>query len=102
MPRAFQGALLTVCLLTAQTSLAVTKNGFDLDDALIPADKIEQGGPPRDGIPAIDNPKFLAAAEAEFLRDRHRVLGVYRNGIAKRSDPKFCSNQLSFSKKRGS
>lgn len=51
-------------------------NGFDLSDSLIPPGNIEAGGPPRDGIPAIDRPRFLPAAEATFLAAEDRVLGV--------------------------
>lgn len=35
---------------------AMTMNGFDLDEALIAEDQIKRGGPPRDGIPSIDEP----------------------------------------------
>lgn len=62
---------------------AVEKNGFDLTGALIPVEDILQGGPPRDGIPAIDRPHFVNAADARFLSDADRVLGVARNGVAK-------------------
>ncbi len=57
-------------------------NGFDLDGALIPADAIERGGPPRDGIPAIDKPRFVAAAQAR-LADGDRLLGLVRGGVAR-------------------
>lgn len=59
------------------------KNGFDLSDSLIDASSIRSGGPPRDGIPSIDEPKFLAAEDADFLDPNDRVIGVHRNGIAK-------------------
>lgn len=58
-------------------------NGFDLAHALVPADAIQEGGPPRDGIPALDRPRFVAAAGADFLDDTDRVLGVSRNGVIK-------------------
>jgi Protein of unknown function (DUF3179) len=64
-------------------ALAVTKNGFDLDDSLIPADKIKRGGPPRDGIPSIDKPEFVGSDKADFLKDKDRVIGFYYKGIAK-------------------
>lgn len=64
-------------------SSAATKNGFDLTDALIPIDKIFHGGPPRDGIPAIDRPKFITAKKASFLKPQDRVLGISLNGINK-------------------
>ena len=34
---------------------------------LIPLDKIKGGGPPKDGIPSIDNPIFANAADANFM-----------------------------------
>ncbi len=78
-----RATVLALLLLISQSNLAVTKNGFDLSDSLIPAEHIERGGPPRDGIPSIDNPEFIPAAEARFLRSKDRVIGVHRNGVAK-------------------
>lgn len=57
-------------------------NGFDLRDALVPLAAIEHGGPPRDGIPAIDRPKFVAAARTS-LRPADRVLGLEHRGVAR-------------------
>ena len=54
---------------------ARTLNDFDLSGALVPPEAIAQGGPPRDGIPAIDAPRFVAAS-ASSLRDSDRVLGM--------------------------
>ncbi|WP_432262703.1 DUF3179 domain-containing protein [Cupriavidus sp. TMH.W2] len=58
-------------------------NGFDLQGALVPQDDIVNGGPPRDGIPALIAPRFVAASEATYLRPDDRVLGVLLNGVAK-------------------
>ena len=58
-------------------------NGFDLSNATIPTDEILRGGPPRDGIPAIDEPKFLPVSQADFLRDADQVLGFVQNGEAR-------------------
>jgi hypothetical protein len=62
---------------------ATSNNGFNLTDTLIPAGQIYHGGPPKDGIPAIDRPKFLSASQAEFLKFDDRVLGVTYNSISK-------------------
>lgn len=43
------------------------KNGFDLAGSLVPPGEIHQGGPPRDGIPALDDPRFVDAGEAGFF-----------------------------------
>ncbi|MCC6921712.1 MAG: DUF3179 domain-containing protein [Nitrosomonas sp.] len=64
-------------------SHAATMNGFVLDGALIPENEIFSGGPPKDGIPSLDNPVFVNAAQAHFLRDSDRVLALTRNGISK-------------------
>lgn len=58
-------------------------NGFQLEDATVPEAAIKHGGPPRDGIPAIDNPAFVRASEATNLTPVSRVMGVIHNGIAK-------------------
>lgn len=47
------------------------------------ADNIVSGGPGRGGIPAIDEPKFVPAAEAGFLNDKDFVFGLVRNGETK-------------------
>ncbi len=74
----------TLSLVVASNiSLADTKNGFDLNGSLIPAEDIYQGGPPRDGIPSIDDPVFTTAKNANSLADTDRVLGVVHNGVAK-------------------
>jgi len=57
--------------------------GFGLSNLTIPIEYMKDGGPPRDGIPSIDEPEFLMASEASFLTDNDRVLGVYFNNIAK-------------------
>lgn len=75
---------LLLCLL-AFVSIAYgqTKNGFDLSDASVPVDQIRGGGVSRDAIQAIDNPKFVSASDAGFLKSKERVLGVFRNDVAK-------------------
>lgn len=47
-------------------------------------DEIESGGPPRDGIPAIDRPRFVAPVEAEgWLDPREPVIALELNGEAR-------------------
>ncbi len=73
-----------VLLMSAAAAAAAqVKNGFDLGESLIPATEIQRGGPPRDGIPSIDEPKFVHAEDADLLVDDDRVIGVLRNGVAK-------------------
>ncbi len=40
----------------------------------VPFAEIQSGGPPKDGIPAIDAPAFVRAAEADFLEPREPVI----------------------------
>lgn len=58
-------------------------NGFDVTDALIPAQRIASGGPPRDGIPALASPRFVSAADATYLQPDDRVIGVHVSGQAR-------------------
>lgn len=50
-------------------------------------EEIVWGGVPLDGIPSIDDPPTLPAADAAFMRDRELVFGVYAGG-AYRAYPK--------------
>ena len=45
--------------------------------------EILSGGPPKDGIPSIDNPKFVPVAEVRDLVDTEPVIGIIINGEAK-------------------
>jgi hypothetical protein len=51
-------------LLINDNALATTKNGFDLTNATISQDQILGGGPPKDGIPAIFEPRLIAPRSA--------------------------------------
>lgn len=76
--------LSTFILLIASLQVSATSmNGFNLGGALIPVDEIHSGGPPKDGIPSLDNPAFVEASQAHFLRDTDRVLALTRNGVSK-------------------
>ena len=46
-------------------SESAQRNGFSIEDPLIPLEEILSVGPSRDGIPSIDSPKFIFAAEAD-------------------------------------
>lgn len=69
--------------LPLQFAGAQSLNGFDVSNATIDVEKILSGGPPRDGIPSIDNPLFVSPAEAGFLRDDDIVVGVVRGETAR-------------------
>ncbi|QLH07056.1 DUF3179 domain-containing protein [Nitrosopumilus ureiphilus] len=50
---------------------------------LIPLDRIKGGGPPKDGIPSIDNPIFTNVRDSQFMSDSDTVIGLEINGEAK-------------------
>jgi hypothetical protein len=56
---------------------------WDFSKHAIPLDEIQGGGPPRDGIPALTNPKYVPATKADFMREEEQVLGVFLNGVAR-------------------
>lgn len=58
-------------------------NGFKLTDLRIERDAILSGGPPRDGIPSIDKPKFISPDQAGFMKDDDIVLSFTEGGITR-------------------
>ncbi len=71
--------LFLLLLITAWT----WADDFDLTKSSIPKDKIVGGGPPKDGIPSLTDPKFIPASQVNFLKDDDRVIGLLLNGVAK-------------------
>lgn len=48
---------------------------------IVHPNKLLSGGPPKDGIPSIDRPKFISVEEAsKFVKDDELVLGINLNG----------------------
>jgi hypothetical protein len=57
---------------------------FDVTVHAVPIDEIMNGGPPKDGIPALNHPKFVSATDGDkFLKKHDRVLAIEYNGVAK-------------------
>lgn len=63
-----------------QTNLVM--NGFELSKLLIPYNEIKSGGPPKDGIPSINNPQFVKANNSTLM-PTDMVLGIEVNGLTK-------------------
>ena len=61
----------------------VSVEGTFLDLETFPYDAIFSGGPPRDGIPALNNPLFVEAASVNYVDETDLVLGVVIGGEAK-------------------
>src|SRR5438876_8511943 len=57
---------------------------FDVTLHSVPIAEIVPAGPPKDGIPALDRPKFVPAREADkFLSKHDKILGIEYNGTVK-------------------
>jgi hypothetical protein len=53
----------------------------DVTKAIVPLSEISSGGPPRDGIPPIDQPRFVSPVEAgAWLKDDEPVIAFELNG----------------------
>ena len=73
-----------VLILTAWLGLRkIPTTPFDLTRHSVPLDQLVDGGPGKDGIPAILTPKFVTISDATFLRDEDRVLGLTRGTEAR-------------------
>lgn len=66
-----------------EASAGPVKNGFDLADSLVPAEKIVEGGPRRDQIRSVDEPGFVEPGEATWVAPENPVLGVEIDGEAR-------------------
>jgi len=55
-------------------------DSFDLSDLRIPEERILHGGPPKDGIPALMDPKTEPVTQADFMMPDDRVVGMTING----------------------
>lgn len=47
------------------------------------AESIQRGGPPKDGIPPIDEPVYAAAGQVDFLEDADVVFGMSHQGVTR-------------------
>jgi hypothetical protein len=80
------GLLLCLAAVSATASPAVWKREWpntDFSKHSIDYDEVLSGGPPKDGIPAIDEPQFLPVDEAKHITAQEPVIGVVLNGEAK-------------------
>ncbi|MEX1156603.1 MAG: DUF3179 domain-containing protein [Chloroflexota bacterium] len=60
------------------TGLRVSTAGWSTDFSRheVPLGEIISGGPGKDGIPAVDEPKFVGVADVDWLADREPVVAV--------------------------
>lgn len=65
--------------ITPIGNIKVTQDGVKY---IIDPAKIRDGGPPKDGIPSIDSPKFVSVSEADkWIEDNELVLALEYKGI---------------------
>src|ERR671919_2434760 len=77
-------ALLTATLLVMAAAGEAIALRTDTSKALVPLDEIMSGGPPPDGIPAIDRPTFVGpATAAAWIVSKEPVLALEINGVAR-------------------
>ena len=55
----------------------------DFSKHSVPFGEIRSGGPPKDGIPAIDEPSFETALDVDWLADREPVIAVTVEGVTR-------------------
>jgi hypothetical protein len=55
----------------------------DFSKSSVSFDEFMSGGPGKDGIPAVDNPRFVDAADVDFLEDREPVIELVVEGNAR-------------------
>lgn len=62
-----------------EMGIKTTKDGVKY---LVDPSKIRGGGPPKDGIPSIDNPKFVTVQEADkWIEDNELVMFIEYKGV---------------------
>ena len=71
-------------VVQAQLPYAAEWPNTDFSKSLVDLSEIQSGGPPRDGIPPIDRPRFVSPDEASaWADDREPVIVVTVNGWTK-------------------
>ncbi|MDA2924242.1 DUF3179 domain-containing protein [Acidobacteria bacterium AH-259-L09] len=76
--------LLLPAMVATQLSSSDWKSAWpntDFSKRIIDLSSLESGGPPRDGIPPIDHPRFVSVEEAsQWMADREPVIVLELNG----------------------
>jgi len=63
---------------------ALSQFNTDLTNATVDLSTLRPGGPPKDGIPSIDNPSFVSIeAASRWIDPKEPVIAIRMNGVAK-------------------
>jgi hypothetical protein len=80
-------AITTSCSKDDRTFITDNVNGQGDNSGnglwLVPDDQVFDGGPGKDGIPAIGNPQFTGPEEAQYLTGNDLILGLVVDGVAR-------------------
>jgi hypothetical protein len=78
------GLLVAVALAWPFASVSEDElNGFSIQGASVPVGAILEGGPRRDGIRSVDEPRFVGAEAATWVAADSQVIGVEIEGDAR-------------------
>jgi hypothetical protein len=67
--------------VTEEHEIKVTREGIKY---IVEPNKVVSGGPPKDGIPSIDFPKFVTLEEAdEWIQDNELVIAIVYKGVTR-------------------
>ena len=62
--------------ISPEHSESAPRKRFSIEYLFVPLEEILGGGPPRDGIPSIDSPKFILDTEADWLFPDSRIISL--------------------------
>lgn len=74
---------IAITTLSSPSGPAIDNEKSNTPAPLVPLEKIVSGGPPKDGIPSIDKPKFVPVEKATFIEEGDIVIGLQYNGVTK-------------------
>ncbi len=66
-----------LALAACDEEAELTSPGGSRDECSIPTSSLVSGGVPKDGIPALTDPVFVAPEQATYLTDDSRVIGLH-------------------------
>ncbi len=84
LPQGGESTRETIMVEDPETKKETEKEIFVTDGVRhsVPLDEVVGGGPPKDGIPSIDNPKFVRSLDADaWIKDDEPGLAISRDGV---------------------